>query len=197
MSAALAFPIAFLAGLSRLSKSWMLRAITTFYVEVFRGTSALVQLFWFFFALPFLGIKLQPLTAGVVALGLNMGAYSSEVVRGAVLSVAKGQTEAGIALNLTSWQRMRYVILPQAWPVMLPAFGNNIIELLKVTALVSLVTLEDLTFQAEIFTQSRGHTTEVYSLLLVLYFVLASPFTALVRRAERRSRWIGYGEVKS
>ena len=197
VSAALALPLAFLAGLSRLSRSRVLRAVTTLYVEVFRGTSALVQLFWFFFALPFLGVTLKPFTAGVLALSLNTGAYASEVVRGAVRSIAKEQTEAATALNLTSWQSMRYVVLPQAWIVMLPAFGNSIIELLKVTALVSLVTLQDLSFQAQVFTQSRGHTIEVYALLLVLYFALASPFTALVRRAERRSRWAGYGEGRS
>jgi polar amino acid transport system permease protein len=196
VSAVLALAAAFLAGFCRLSKSRLLRAVTTIYVEIFRGTSVLVQLFWFFFALPFLGVRLQPFTAGVLALGLNVGAYASEVVRGAILSVPKEQTEATIALNLTSWQRMRDVILPQAWVVMLPAFGNNIVELLKVTALVSLVTLQDVTFQAQIFTQGRGHTTEVFAVLLVVYFALAWPFTALVRLVERRSRWLGYGEAR-
>lgn len=194
-TATLAFALAFLIGLARLSKSVVLRAITTVYIEVFRGTSALVQLFWFYFALPFFGIKLPPFTAGVLALGLNGGAYASEIVRGAILSIPKEQTEATIALNLSWWQRMRYVVLPQAWVVMLPAFGNSIVEHLKMSSLVSLVTVQDLTYEATVFSQTWGHMTLVYGLLLVSYFVLSLPFTALVRRLERRSRYVGYGEA--
>jgi polar amino acid transport system permease protein len=196
VAAVLALFMAFLAGIARLSKNPIPRVLSGIYVEVFRGTSALVQLFWIFFALPFLGITLQPFTAGVLALGLNVGAYGSEVVRGAIVSIPKGQTEASIALNLSWWQRMRYVIVPQAWLRMLPPFGNQIVELLKVTALVSLVTLQDMTYEAQMFTQTRGHTTAVYTVLLILYFLLAYPFASLVRWVERKSRWVGYGEAR-
>lgn len=182
----LGFVAAFFAGLGRLSKNRPLRWGTAVYVEVFRGTSVLVQLFWFFFALPFFGIELSPMTAAVLVLGLNFGAYGSEVVRSSILAVPLGQAEAAIALNMTPGQRMRRIILPQAFVIMLPSFGNLLIELLKVTSLVSLVTLADLTFQGMVLNNSTFRTTEIFSLLLVIYFILAYLITLAVRSLERR-----------
>lgn len=182
----LAFILAFLAGFGRLSKHRALRILAATYVEVFRGTSLLVQLFWIYFALPMLGLSLPPLLAGVLALGLNAGAYGSEVVRSAILAVDRGQIEAGIALNFTPLQRMLRIILPQAFVMMLPAFGNLQIELLKGTALVSLITLSDLTYQAMILNASTLQTTEIFSLLLVMYFLIAWPLTQGVRWLEHR-----------
>ncbi len=179
-------PMAVLAGLSRLSRRKSLRAIAGTYIEIFRGTSALVQLFWLFFALPLLGIRLTPLTAGVLALGLNIGAYGAEVVRKAVLAVPKGQKEAAIALNMTPLQRMSRVIFPQAVVAMLPPFGNLMIELLKSTALVSLITLSDLTFQGQLLRAATGQTAAIFSLILVIYFVMAYAITLIVRAIERR-----------
>src|SRR5699024_2845677 len=108
LSAILAFLFAFIAGLSRLSNNVVLRTFTAFYVEVFRGTSLIVQLFWLYYALPMLfGVDLgSDLLAGVLAISLNFGAYMSEIVRGSILAVDKGQTEASIALNMTRFQRM-------------------------------------------------------------------------------------------
>ena len=111
-SAILAFVIAFIAGIARVSRWIVVRFITGAFVELFRGSSLLVQMFFFFYALPAFGINLSPFAAGVVALGLNYGAYASEIVRGAIVAIPHGQTEAGIALNMTRWQRMRLVILP-------------------------------------------------------------------------------------
>lgn len=182
----LAFILAFLAGFGRLSKYRVIRFIAAAYVEVFRGTSLLVQLFWIYFGLPIIGISLPPLLAGVLALGLNSGAYGSEVVRSAILAVPKGQNEAGIALNFTPWQQMWRIILPQAFVMMLPGFGNLQIELLKGTSLVSLITLADLTYQASILNASTLKTTEIYSLLLVIYFLIAWPLTRGVRWLETR-----------
>jgi len=136
LGCALALVVAFIAGLGRLSRSFLVRAAATAYIEFFRGTSIFVQLFWAYFVLPLLGISLTPLQAGILALGLNVGAYGAEVVRGAVQSVGREQYEACIALNLTRWQCLRHVILPQAFVLMLPTFGNNAIELLKGTAVV-------------------------------------------------------------
>jgi polar amino acid transport system permease protein len=183
---ALGFILAFLAGFGRLSKYRIVRFITTLYVEVFRGTSLLVQLFWIYFALPHFGIMLPTMLSGVLALGLNAGAYGSEVVRSSILAVPKGQTEASIALNMTPWQRMRIVILPQAFVMMLPAFGNLQIELLKGTSLVSLITLSDLTFQATLLRSSTFRNTEIFSLLLIMYFLIAWPLTRGVRWLEHR-----------
>ncbi|HCX64514.1 MAG TPA: hypothetical protein DHN33_04820 [Eubacteriaceae bacterium] len=125
----LGFILSFIAGLGRLSKLRILRVVSGVYVEVIRGTSLLVQLFWIYFALPIFGIRLTAMMAGILALGVNFGAYGSEVVRSSVLSVPKGQTEAAIALNMTPFQRRWRVIMPQAVMSMLPAFGNLQIEL--------------------------------------------------------------------
>jgi len=186
VSAALALGMALVAGLARLSPLWPLRFVAGLYVEVFRGTSVLVQLFWFYFALPLFGIRLDAFTAGVLALGLNVGAYGAEVVRGAIRSVPVGQTEAAIALNFTPWQRMRRIILPQAFVLMLPPFGNQLIELLKATALVSLITIPEMTFQGLTLRQTTGRTNEIFLWLLVLYFAVAYPLTLGVRWIERR-----------
>jgi len=187
LSAIVAFLAAFIAGLARLSKNIPIRWITAIYVEFFRGTSLLVQLFWLYFALPMFGVSLPPLIAGVLALGLNYGAYGSEVVRSSILAVPKGQYEAGVALNMLPSQRMRLIILPQALSMMLPGLGNLLIELLKGTSLVSLITLSDLTYQAMILRATNFRTTAIFSLLLVLYFIMAYPLTLGVRWLERRA----------
>ena len=185
ISAVLAFFLALLAGLARLSTFWLINILASIYIEIFRGTSLLVQMFWFYFVFPFFGVSFSPLVAGVLVLGLNIGAYGAEVVRGAVLSVPKGQIEAAIAINMSPLLRMRRVILPQALLLMLPPFGNLLIELLKSTALVSLVTLSDLTFQGMVLRNSLGRTTEIFIWLLILYFVMAYPLILGVRWLER------------
>lgn len=194
LAALLALCIAMLAGLARLSSHAWVRGCTMVYVEIFRGTSALVQIFYFFFVLPVLGITLSPLLAGVLALGLNFGAYGSEVVRAAIVNVARGQREAAIALNMTPAQSMWRIILPQAFVSMMPPFGNLLIDLLKATSLLSLVTISDLTFAGKKLVQSHGHITEVYSLLLLFYFVIALVIGRIMRIAEQRvSRGMGLG----
>ncbi|WP_423802558.1 ectoine/hydroxyectoine ABC transporter permease subunit EhuC [Neobacillus sp. SAB-20_R2A] len=187
-SAVLAFVIAFIAGLGRVSRFSIIRRVTAVYVELFRGTSLLVQLFWIFFALPAFGIQFSAFLASVVALGLNYGAYGSEIVRGAITAIPKGQTEASIALNMTNFQRMRLVILPQAFRMMLPGFGNISIELLKGTSLVSLITLTDLTYRGLIIQNSNiSYTMPVFVTLLFAYFIVALPLIILARKLEKWS----------
>ncbi len=180
--------IAFIAGLGKLSKFRAIRVVCTIYIEIFRGTSLLVQLFWIYFVLPFFGIEFSALTAGVIAMSLCYGAYASEVVRGAILSIPKGQTEAAIALNMTPFQRMMKIIIPQAFKIMLPGFGNLSIELMKGTSLVSLITLGDLTYQSLTLRNTNvAHTTEIFVALLVIYFIIALPLIVLARWLERRA----------
>lgn len=186
LGCALALVMAFLAGLGRLSRHAGLRWLATLYIEFFRGTSVFVQLFWAYFVLPLMGVPITPMQAGVLALGLNVGAYGAEVVRGAVQSVPREQREACTALNLTRWQCLRHVILPQAFVVMLPTFGNNAIELLKATAVVSLISLSDMTFQAQVVRAQTGSTAVPFLTILVLYFLIASVIAQAVRRLERR-----------
>ncbi|MDQ0164544.1 ectoine/hydroxyectoine ABC transporter permease subunit EhuC [Bacillus horti] len=188
-SSILAFIIAFIAGFGRLSKYALVRGITVIYVEFFRGTSLLVQLFWFFFVLPFFGIELSPLLVGVLALSMNYGAYASEIVRSSILAIPKGQTEAGIAINMTPRQRMWRIIIPQAIKLMLPGFGNITIELLKGTSLVVLIGISDVTyvFREILIPSGTGTQLQLYSVLLVIYFIIALPLIITARWLERRA----------
>ncbi|CAN7490431.1 ectoine/hydroxyectoine ABC transporter permease subunit EhuC [Rhizobium sp. LjRoot254] len=186
MGSVLALVMAFIAGLGRLSRFFAIRALATTYIEFFRGTSIFVQLFWVYFVLPFAGVTLTPMQAGVLALGLNVGAYGAEVVRGAIKSVPREQFEACIAVNLSRFQRMRHIILPQALPLMLPTFCNNAIELLKGTAVVSLISLTDMTFQAQVVRAQTGSTLIPFGTILILYFAMSWIISFLMRRLERR-----------
>lgn len=175
------------AGLARVSRTRALRWPATAYVEVFRGTSALVQLFWFYFVLPLFGIEMSAFTAGVLALGFNSGAYGAEVVRGAIQAVPAGQRDAAAALNLGRLQTLYRIVLPQALPRMLPPAGNLAIELLKNSALVSLITLTELTFTAQLLRAETLRSAETFTLVLVLYFAAALLITGGVRLLERRA----------
>lgn len=188
---ALALVIALITGILRSSRFRLVRAVSGFYVEVFRGTSILVQMFFIFFVLPLppFNVTLTPFQAGVLALGLNVGAYGAEVVRGAIQATPKEQIEATIALNMSPMLRLRRVILPQAMVRILPPFGNLLIELLKATALVSLITLADITLQALTLRQTVGRTPEIFTLLLIIYFLIAYPLTVGVRWLEGRRQW--------
>lgn len=197
LAAVLSAVFALIGGVGRLSSRRLVRWVSGAYIEVFRGTSVLVQMFWFFYALPILlGIELSPITAGVVALAMNVGAYGSEVVRGSIQAVPKGQYEAATAVNFTPMQRLRRVILPQAVPMMLPPFGNLLIELLKGTALVSLITVTDLTQAAQLLRARTGDTVVLFLEILVIYFVLAQIIAFVMRRVERKAA-IGGVAVKS
>lgn len=173
LSAILFYAAAFLAGIGRLSSNRPIRWLCAIYTEVFRGTSLLVILFWIFFVLPEFGVILSPLVASVLGVGLNFGAYGAEIVRGAVASVDKGQTEAAIALNLPPWKCMLRIILPQAIIVMIPGFGNLTIEMIKATALVSAVTLVDITYASVQQNQLHYRTLEIFAVTLMLYYCFA------------------------
>ncbi len=186
LGCALALAAAFVAGMGRISRYWPLRWLATAYIEFFRGTSIFVQLFWAYFVLPLLGVPLSPLQAGVLALGLNVGAYGAEVVRGAIQSVPREQYEACKALNLTRMQELRHIIVPQAFVLMLPTFGNNAIELLKGTAVVSLISLADMTFQAQVVRSQTGSTAIPFLTIMVVYFIYSTVISAAIRGLERR-----------
>ncbi|GAF14769.1 amino acid ABC transporter permease [Bacillus sp. JCM 19046] len=192
IGALIAYSIAIIAGLMRTSSNLFIRGVATLFVELFRGTSLLVQMFFFVYALPTLlpAVDLPLLFAGALAVGLNYGAYASEVVRGAVLSIHVGQTEAAISLNMSKWQRLKLVILPQAVRLMLPGFGNNAIELLKGTSLVYFIGLADITFQANVLrggNNALSDQVEIYTYLLFSYFLLALPLIFLARWLEKRA----------
>ncbi|MFI7006906.1 ectoine/hydroxyectoine ABC transporter permease subunit EhuC [Streptomyces sp. NPDC050145] len=188
-SALLAAVVAFGVGMARTHRLWIVRFVAGFYTEVFRGTSALILMFWIFFVLPQLaGWSLVPMWAAVLALSLSYGAYGSEVVRGALNAVAPAQREAGIALSFTPWQRMRLILLPQAVPEMIPPFSNLLVELMKGTALVSLLGIGDVSFAANLVRLATTESAEIYLLTLVIYFVIAFLLTRVMRAVERKAK---------
>jgi len=186
LASLLAIAIATVMGLMRLSPFWPVRALSTVYIEVFRGTSLLVQLYWIFFVLPLFGVPLEKFTAGFVAVGMNLGAYGAEVVRGAIQSVPRGQYEAALALNMSPLTRMRRIIFPQAIVLMLPPWGNLLIELLKGTALVSLISVTDLMFEAKQINGSTFLSIEAFGSALIIYYIMARlVISPSMRRFER------------
>jgi len=177
--------LSFAAGIGKLSSNWLVKGISVVYIEIFRGTSLLVQMFWLFFALPLIGVSLDPYVAGVAALSLNIGAYGAEVVRGAIQAVPVGQYEAAVAVNFTKRHTLWNVILPQALVEMMPPFGNLVVQNLKDTALVSLITLTDLTFAAQTVRNLTNESIPAFTATLIIYFVLAMIFILLMRWLER------------
>lgn len=190
LAAVLGAVLAVATGVGMLSRRPGVRAVSRTYTEIFRGLPALVLLFWVVFSLPlFTDIRLTEFTGGVIALGLNIGGYKAEIVRGALQSIPTGQWEAATALNMSPMQRMGRVIFPQAVAVMIPPWGTMTIQLLKASALVSLVNVTDLTFAARRMQVTLGaeSTVPLFSLLLVWYFVLAQIIARLFEWLERRT----------
>jgi polar amino acid transport system permease protein len=190
----LAVVISIPVGLARLSRWRLIRLAAGLYVEPIRGSSLLVQLFTWFYLLPFFGIRLGAIETGVLALGLNYGAYGSEIVRAAILSVDRGQREASTALGMAPFLALRRVIFPQAVVSMLPPFGNIVLQMLKASALVSLISITEITSTGKDLISATGRMTEVLAMVLLTYFVLSIPLTRGVKWLEvRATRSIGTG----
>ncbi|MCQ0092694.1 ectoine/hydroxyectoine ABC transporter permease subunit EhuC [Roseovarius sp. M141] len=186
IAAALGIAISLIMALLKLSGNRLLRSAAITYIEIFRGTSLLVQLYWIFFVLPLFGLSIEKFTAGYIAVGMNIGAYGAELVRGGILSVRKGQWEAALAINMSPAKRMWRIILPQALVNMLPSWGNLMIELLKATALVSLISVADLMYEAKQINGSTFLSAQVFGVALIIYYVLARFFvTPFMRWLER------------
>ncbi len=190
LATAVAVAVALAAGLGKLSRNWLVRGVAVTYIEIFRGTSLLVQLFWIFYVLPLFGITFDKFTAGFVSVGLNIGSYGAEIVRGAIQAVPKGQWEAAYALSMSPARRMRRIILPQALVLMLPAWGNLLIELLKGTALVALISVADLMFQTRQINASTFLSAQAFGTALIIYYILArfliTPFMRWLERVMAR-----------
>jgi len=201
LGALLALVIAFVFGLAQVAKFVVVRVMARIFVEFFRGTSLVVQLFWLAFVLPQLpyplGFRLEPLLVAVLALGLNYGAYGAEVVRGSIGSVPKGQYEAVSALSLSPMRGMFRVVIPQAWALMIPSLSNLWIQLLKGSAIVNTVLLYDLFFQVEQLRQRSG-TWFAYLFALVAYYLIAWVIVIVMNGLEVRAKHkIGRGPALS
>jgi polar amino acid transport system permease protein len=185
----------FVAGVASRSRFRIIRFIVRVYVEGWRGSSELVQLFWVALAAPtFIGLKLIPIWAGIIVIGLNSGAYGAEIVRGALDAVPKPQQEGAIALSFTPWQRLRRVMLPQAVVEMVPPFNTLFIQLLQATALASLINVADITYQGKQILEPNysSQMPLILSIMLVMYLVLSLLITFGMRIVERfAARWAG------
>ena len=177
-------------GLGRSSRLAAVRIPCVVYIEFFRGTSLVVQLFWLYFVLPALGVRLHAMTAAILGITLNYGAYGAEVVRGAVRSVPDGQVLAARALGLSGWGVLRYVVAPQAMTIFVRPWGNLMIQLLKATSLVSLITIADLTYRAYQMHQLTMRTFPIFGTVLVIYFAMAQCIAFVTVQADRHfGRW--------
>jgi polar amino acid transport system permease protein len=172
MSIALGLVCGSLGAAARLSRSATLRFIGAAYVSVFRGTPALIQLFILYFGGPQVGIQLDAFEAGVIGLGINIGAYMTETIRGAIIAVDKGQTEAARTVGMSRWQTMRKVILPQAARLMIRPLGVNINAQIKGTALVAAISVVELTYTAQRYIGSTYKPFEMFILSGIIYMVL-------------------------
>ena len=174
-------------GLGRLRpKRRVVYAVCSGYVLLIRGTPLLVQLFLLFFGLPQLGIVLPAFACAVLGLGLYSGAYVSEIVRGSIQSIARGQTLAAQSLGMTDAQVMRNVVLPQALVRMIPPLGNEFIALIKNSALVSLLTIPDLMHEGQKIIAVSYRSLEVYLVVAAVYLVLTGTTAWILRRVEDR-----------
>ncbi len=175
-----------LGAAARLSRFAFLRFLGAAYVSVFRGTPALIQLFILYFGGPQVGIQLDAFEAGVIGLGINAGAYMTETIRGAIISIDKGQREAARTLGLSSWQSTYKVILPQAARLMVRPLGVNLNMLIKATALVAAISVIELTYTAQRYIGSTYKPFEMFLLAGVLYMVIIYVTGRAVAWLDRR-----------
>jgi polar amino acid transport system permease protein len=187
LSIILAIILALLAALGRLSKFAPFYALSTFYVSLIRGTPLYLQIFFFFLALPQLGIILPGLWAGVIALGLNYGAYMSETFRAGISSVGKGQREAAIALGMTNSQLMRRIILPQAMRFAIPPMGNDFIAMTKDSSLVAATGfVHELMWRSVKVGRAQFHNLEALIMAAIFYWLMTLLLTAVQSRVESK-----------
>lgn len=186
LSFVLGIAVASLVTAARLSRSGMLRSIGAVYVSVMRGTPCLIQLFILYFGGPQVGINLSPFAAGAIGLGLNIGAYMSESMRGAILAVDRGQTEAARVIGFSHLQTMWFVVLPQAAKLMVRPLGVNTIALVKGTALVSTISVVDLTYTAQRFIGSTYKPFEIFAVAALIYMAIIFIVSKFVDLLDRR-----------
>ena len=189
----LSFVIGFLTAIIRYYRIPVLRRIAGAYIELFRNTPLLVQLFFLYFGLPKLGIRLGAEFCGILGLGLLGGAYMAETFRSGLETVEKTQIESALSLGMTPGQVLRLVVLPQAVSVSIPGFTANVVFLLKETSVFSAISLMDLMFTAKDLIGLYYKTTECLVLLVIFYLIILLPVSFLGNRLERRMRYAGFG----
>ncbi|MCP4119063.1 MAG: ABC transporter permease subunit [Desulfobacteraceae bacterium] len=183
------FILGALAGIGKISRNKFINRLTNIYVESVRGTPLMVQVMFLYFGLPLaLGMRVPPMTAGIVAIAVNSGAYISEIVRGAVQSINVGQTEAARSIGLTNFQAMLYVVWPQAFKRMIPPLGNQFIISLKDTSLLVVIGVGELTRQGQEIIAVNFRSFEVWMTVALMYLVMTMTIAKLLHMLEKRLR---------
>jgi polar amino acid transport system permease protein len=186
LSIMLATVLAIIGALGRLSTNPVIFAVATLYVSIVRGTPLLVQIFFAYYALPQAGIVLDPIPTGVLALGFNYGAYMTEIFRAGIQAVPRGQSEAARALGMRESLVFRRIVLPQAIRIVIPAIGNEFIAMIKDSALVSIITVQELLWRAQNIGRAEFQTIPAILIAALAYWVLTIIFTLFQDRLERR-----------
>jgi polar amino acid transport system permease protein len=188
-SFAFALVLGLLLALARLSRrQWYLYAPAQAFVELVRGTPLLVQLFYLYFVLPFVGITMNPIVTGILGLGINYGAYMSEVYRAGIEAIDRSQWEAAHALAMPTPLILRLVVLPQAFRIIVPPMGNYLVSLFKDTAIVATISIQELTFSARLLASQTFEYFAIFTAVLVIYFAISYPASRGAAWVERRLR---------
>src|SRR5579863_10176611 len=186
----LAFGLALVLGLAaciaRISKLAPLRGVAAFYIQFIRGTPLLLQLFFIYYVLPYVGIVMTPFESGVIGLTLNYGAYMAEVFRSGIQAIPKGQWEAGSSVGMSRRLLLRRIILPQAIRIIVPALGNFFVSIFKDSALVSVITLRDLMFSGQLLASATYKHFEIFTMVAVIYFLISYPTAKFVEWIEAK-----------
>lgn len=188
------FLLGWLLALGRVWGGRIAYSICTAYVEFVRGTPLLVQIFFLYYGLPDIGVTLSPLLSAGIALGLNTAAYQAEYFRGAIRSIPHGQVEAAYSLGMTRLQAFRYIVFPQAMRIVVPAWSNELIYMLKYSSLAFVVGVPELMGRANLIAARNFRYFEIYLLVAVVYMVLVWTLSGIVSFLERRFRVPGIGE---
>jgi len=186
LSLILGLAVAVVVAAAKMSRSRLLRTVGSLYVSFFRGTPCLIQLFILYFGGPQIGINLEPFAAGVIGLGLNIGAYMAESIRGALLAVDRGQAEAARTIGFSRFQTLRKVILPQAARLMIRPLGVNTVALVKGSALVSTISVVELTYTAQRFIGSTYKPFEIFGVSALLYMIIIYAVARAVDALDKR-----------
>ena len=181
-----ALVIGVLACAMSLQTNRLIRGSAVAYIDAIRATPLLAQLYFLYFGLPILGVVMPEIVVGILALSLNSGAYTSEIIRSGIIGIPAGQMEASASSGMTYSQQMRLVVMPQAIKVILPALGNQFVYVMKMSSLVSVIGLEELTRRSNELNVSEYRPLEIYTFLVLEYLVLIVFVSWLVRRLERR-----------
>ena len=182
----LGMPFGLVLALCQRSRFRLLRILAVSYIEIFRNTPFIIQVFIFFYVLPFYGLHLPAAYVGTVALAAFGSAYFAEVIRGGINAVAKGQLESARATGMSDWEAMRYVVLPQTLPIILPAMTNQTLSLVKESAILSTITVGELTMAAITVQGETFRPFEAFIMIAIMYWALNETIAMIMRRVERK-----------